>query len=284
MRNLSGIISVLSLILILQPFNANAQFHDSVKTFTITGTTGVGGVRLTGFPRIKEAGVWKELVSDESGKYHIKVWYGWKGTVIPIKEGYTFQPPSRIYPPVRKDYVNDDYTASSLEDINQSGDTYRVVIIPTKETSPEVFADISNDLKTVLNKIDKAVCRDLSSEENNPNQPNITSSRNATYVQDYGILLTLHLNSPTPQLNPALLKSGGGKETFHHLFSSLVCISKTRHIPDNEKVIITIISKAKNSQQSHTASLQTTLVNIKAFAKNTLDNEQFAQQVRIFAY
>jgi type II secretory pathway component GspD/PulD (secretin) len=52
------------------------------------------------------------VVTDANGGYEINVDYGWRGTVAPGKEGYTFTPPNRRYDPVKQDQPNQGYTAN----------------------------------------------------------------------------------------------------------------------------------------------------------------------------
>jgi predicted outer membrane repeat protein len=49
--------------------------------------------------------------ADGSGNYTFTVPYGWSGTVIPSKVGYTFSPPSMNYDSVNADQTGQDYTA-----------------------------------------------------------------------------------------------------------------------------------------------------------------------------
>ncbi len=74
-----------------------------VLTFTISGTTGVSGVRMLGLPG--------ETISDENGAYTAAVPYAWAGNVVPKKEGYSFEPVSRTYPRVMANNPNQDYKA-----------------------------------------------------------------------------------------------------------------------------------------------------------------------------
>jgi hypothetical protein len=79
---------------------------ERAETFTISGSTGVSGVVMTGLPG--------NPVTDENGHYSVRVPSGWKGTVSPLKEGYTFTPPAKMYEAVSAEYTNEDYTASVM--------------------------------------------------------------------------------------------------------------------------------------------------------------------------
>jgi hypothetical protein len=61
----------------------------------------MGGVTMTGLPG--------NPVTDNRGFYSATVVYGWSGTVTPTKEGFTFQPASRIYTKVSADQTNENY-------------------------------------------------------------------------------------------------------------------------------------------------------------------------------
>jgi hypothetical protein len=74
------------------------------KTFTVSGTIGLPGVTLQGFPG--------RVVTDENGVYSVEVPQNWTGTVVPAKVGYVFQPPRREYAAVDGNRTGDDYTCS----------------------------------------------------------------------------------------------------------------------------------------------------------------------------
>jgi hypothetical protein len=76
------------------------------KTFTISGSVGLSGVVVQGLPG--------EPISDQAGFYSATVDYGWSGTVTPQKEGYEFEPPSRVFSDVRANQANQNFTAGRL--------------------------------------------------------------------------------------------------------------------------------------------------------------------------
>jgi hypothetical protein len=85
---------------------ARSQFREFIpKKFTISGTIGVANVRLEGFP----GETTPSPMTDENGVYRVQVRYNWTGIVTPVKKGYVFDPPSRTYIPVKKNYDNQDY-------------------------------------------------------------------------------------------------------------------------------------------------------------------------------
>jgi len=55
-------------------------------------------------------------VTDANGYYELMADYGWSGTATPTKEGYTFEPNSRYYEDVNRDYTADqNYTGNKLD-------------------------------------------------------------------------------------------------------------------------------------------------------------------------
>lgn len=82
------------------------DFVAKIITFTISGTTGVGGVVIKGLPG--------DPVSNEAGVYTATVEYGWSGTATPEKEGYTFNPASKPYTQVASSQTNQNYAASLI--------------------------------------------------------------------------------------------------------------------------------------------------------------------------
>ena len=72
------------------------------RTFTISGNTGLPGVKIKGLPG--------SPVADNNGSYSAAVEYGWSGTVTPIKEGFIFTPASKIYRKVTTDLSDENYS------------------------------------------------------------------------------------------------------------------------------------------------------------------------------
>ncbi|MHC4749696.1 MAG: hypothetical protein ACYTFW_07445, partial [Planctomycetota bacterium] len=106
-RILSGGAIVLCIVLLCAP-DIGAQTFEAVEvTFTISGSTGVSGVTMRGLPG-------QPVVTDENGYYSSTVKYGWNGTVTPIKEGYTFDPPNKTYSKVTSNMDNEVYAATPI--------------------------------------------------------------------------------------------------------------------------------------------------------------------------
>ncbi|MCP4257507.1 MAG: hypothetical protein GY774_08265 [Planctomycetes bacterium] len=80
---------------------------------TISGSVGVGGVKLTGLPG-------RPVMSKPDGTYSTEVKYGWSGTIKPEKAGYTFEPADMQYLELYGPEANRDYLAA-LEQRTISG-------------------------------------------------------------------------------------------------------------------------------------------------------------------
>ncbi len=84
----------------------NQGYSATLLTFTISGTTGMPGVVMSGLPG--------NPVTGTDGTYSATVNYGFSGTVTPTKEGYTFEPANRIYDPVSGKQMNQNYTGAMI--------------------------------------------------------------------------------------------------------------------------------------------------------------------------
>jgi hypothetical protein len=84
------------------PAPAQTRPEGKIQTFTISGNSGLTGVKMIGLPG--------DPVTDERGSYSATVNYGWSGTVTPTKEGVLFEPPCITYSPVISDKANQKYT------------------------------------------------------------------------------------------------------------------------------------------------------------------------------
>jgi type II secretory pathway component GspD/PulD (secretin) len=80
----------------------NQNYEATMKTFTISGSTGIDGVTLYGLP--------DNPVSGPGGSYSVTVDWNWSGTVTPTKEGYEFTPENKPYTSVNADMLNQNYT------------------------------------------------------------------------------------------------------------------------------------------------------------------------------
>ena len=98
---------VLCIVLFYTSVVGAQSFKGRKVTFTITGSVGPSGVEMKGFP--------EPVVTDEDGNYSATVEYGWRGTVRPTKEGYTFEPTIRSYEKITGNLGNEDYTATLIQ-------------------------------------------------------------------------------------------------------------------------------------------------------------------------
>jgi hypothetical protein len=95
---------------------APAQDASEVKTVTISGLVGLGGVTMQGLPG--------NVVTDSKGHYSAVVETGWTGTVRPRRRGYAFVPADRTYNNVTSDQDEQNY-ASKIITITISGNAGR---------------------------------------------------------------------------------------------------------------------------------------------------------------
>jgi len=70
-------------------------------TYTVSGSVGLPGVTMRGLPG--------NPITAKDGSYSVTVGDNWTGTVVPVKEGYTFEPQYREYEKLDGDRI-DDYT------------------------------------------------------------------------------------------------------------------------------------------------------------------------------
>ncbi len=85
---------------------SNEDYTAKVKMLTISGKAGMEGVVMNGLPG--------NPVTVRGGAYKATVEYGWSGTVIPEKEGYTFSPDNKPYGYLTADQTNENYTATEI--------------------------------------------------------------------------------------------------------------------------------------------------------------------------
>ena len=83
----------------------NENFVGVKKTFTISGSTTVGGVQLQVTPG-------RAAVSGQDATYSATVEYGWSGTITPRKEGYEFEPSSLSFENLTTSEMNQSFTAT----------------------------------------------------------------------------------------------------------------------------------------------------------------------------
>lgn len=103
---LSGGVMFLCVVLLFTPVTHSQGFKAVPKTFTISGSVGLPGVTMQGFP--------VATTTDENGVYTAEVPYKWSGTVTPVKLGYTFEPKQKAYKEVIANFGSESYSAELL--------------------------------------------------------------------------------------------------------------------------------------------------------------------------
>ena len=98
----------------------NQDFTPIETNYTISGSVGtLDDVTMTGLPG--------DPVVTSGGIYSAVAGHGWSGTVVPIKDGYVFEPQNRTYSNVPSDQTNQDYTPSIGDTVkfgDNTGDDY----------------------------------------------------------------------------------------------------------------------------------------------------------------
>ncbi|MBN1360257.1 MAG: hypothetical protein JW993_06685 [Sedimentisphaerales bacterium] len=82
------------------------HYGAEVFTYRISGTAGLPGVTMEGFP--------DPTMTDGNGYYMAIVPYGWKGTVKPSLPGYIFSPPSKDYAKVTADADQQNFSGTVI--------------------------------------------------------------------------------------------------------------------------------------------------------------------------
>ena len=95
---------VLCVVLLFTPETHSQGFRAVKEKFVLSGSVGLAGVTMQGLPGAPS--------TNENGVYSVEVEYGWKGTVTPVKVGYTFEPKQRDYANVTENLTTEDYQAT----------------------------------------------------------------------------------------------------------------------------------------------------------------------------
>jgi len=210
---------------------ANENYAPEIITYTISGQVGIPSVRMQGLPG--------NPVTDSRGYYICKVEYGWAGTVEPVREGYTFNPPKLSYTKIMRDQKNQNYRAEQEQQmvwqfnngqweamtaaVNGRGSRptrrssgYRptiaptadrkVLVIPAAEVKAQDLAEITEDMQVMSHILDERF------KETRRVQGVFTDfgdffgrdnrATEAIYLQGYGVLFSMEVNfafSPSPK-------------------------------------------------------------------------------------
>ncbi len=77
-----------------------------LSTYTISGSVGLSDVEMQGLPG--------SPVTASDGTYKATVEHGWTGRVMPVKEGYTFEPATMIYRKITNNRDNQNYAVAPI--------------------------------------------------------------------------------------------------------------------------------------------------------------------------
>jgi len=191
------------------------------------GNPVLSGVLMQGLPG--------NPVTGERGYYASTVDYGWSGTVKPVKEGYTFNPPEMSYTKVTRDQNKQNYTTKPSAQVQwqygggswqpprvstssrssrrgtrttgfQAVDSRKVLVVPSAEVNPKELAEIIEDMQIMSHILDErfketrrvqGVFTDFGDFFGRDNR-----QTEATYLQGYGVLFSMEVNfsfSPPPK-------------------------------------------------------------------------------------
>ena len=225
---------------------ANDNYTPKIITYTISGQVGAPYIMMQGLPGnpgvlsgVLMQGLPGNPITDEHGYYTCMVDYGWSGTIKPVKEGYTFNPPEMSYTKVMKDQKKQNYTVEQLSQVEWQFDngrweptragagargsgrtgrsgSYRstlaptasrkVLVVPDDEVKTEDLAEIIEDMQIMSHILDERF------KETRRVQGVFTDfgdffgrdnrQTEATYLQGYGALFSMEVNftfSPPPK-------------------------------------------------------------------------------------
>jgi len=82
------------------------NYSVNVVTYTISGSAGLPGVQMNGLPG--------DPISDPAGRYTATIEWGWSGSVTPMKQGYRFNPPNKMYNELAKNLTNENYQPNEV--------------------------------------------------------------------------------------------------------------------------------------------------------------------------
>ena len=205
----------------------NQDYVPEFTTYKISGSVGLPGVTMMGLP--------DEPVTDENGFYIVTVENGWVGMVEPRKEGYRFEPRSKLYNVIKTDLNNQNYIPRQLSQAEwqfdsgrweparvsadgrgsrrgrsttgfQPADTRKVLVVPSSEVKAQDLAEIIEDMQIMSHILDErfketrrvqGVFTDFGDFFGRDNR-----QTEATYLQGFGVLFSMEVNfafSPAPK-------------------------------------------------------------------------------------
>jgi len=200
------------------PFT-NHDYTPKIIRYTISGQVGIPGVEMTGLPG--------NPVTDEKGLYSTTIEYGWTGRVEPKKEGYRFEPRSKLYNVVKTDLHNQNYIVRQLPPAQlqyggqgwqppqvstssrssrrvsrtagfQPVDNRKVLVVPSTDVNPKDLAELIEDMQIMSHILDErfketrrvqGVFTDFGDFFGRDNR-----QTEAIYLQGYGMLFSMEVN------------------------------------------------------------------------------------------
>jgi type IV pilus assembly protein PilQ len=123
---------------------AKQDFKAKPMTSTIAGNVGMPGAMLQGLPG--------RVVSGPDGSYTVEVPFKWSGTVMPMKDGFTFDPAKKEYKDVRESATAENYTGAVKQYVisgritSEKGPLTDVLII-TDKPNVSAMTDANGDFK-----------------------------------------------------------------------------------------------------------------------------------------
>ena len=171
----------------------NQNYTMAPMTFTISGNSGVGGVLMRGLPG-------NPVTTDQKGFYSAVVKYGWRGTVMPKKEGFKFEPPELRYSGVMSALPNQNYRPSKVgpAPIFFRTGSRKVLVIPATDIEAEDLAAITEDLQVMSHIFDERFKEGQEIQGIFVDFGDIfgrgSRSTEAIYMQGYGVLFLMEVN------------------------------------------------------------------------------------------
>jgi hypothetical protein len=165
---------------------------------TISGSTGVGGVVMTGLPG--------NPVTDENGRYFITLPFGWSGTIRPKKEGFRFDPPERRHERITHHLAGLNFSPGQMPMIARAG-SREVLVVPSADVEAEKLVAITEDLQVMSHIFDEKFKRPQEVQGVFIDFGDFfgrgSRQTEAIYVQGYGVLFLMEVNlafSPEPRV------------------------------------------------------------------------------------
>jgi len=249
---------ILCIVLFCAPDSSvQAQIKGRMKTYTISGSVGLSGVVMKGLPD-------DPVITDQNGFYNKVVDYGWKGTVTPSMEGYTFEPPNKTYTKVISDQ-SQDFTAKVITFIISGKTDMEGVVMNGLPGNPITGSD--GTYTAIVNyNWDGTVMPTKEGYIFTPPQKPYTSVKRDQINQNYtGALITFTISGYSGAEgvvmkglpgNPVSSKDGTYSATVEFSFSGTVTPTKEGYTFDPPEMQYTDIIGAQTNQ-NYTAVIST---------------------------